>query len=111
MIAHVILCLNEREIEKKKREKRETINQEDQISELTFNFHGALSILNFSENELTIFIKKSKIKTKKEEKKSEIRRKEKKERKEKSFCLSPMSKKSILCGINFKILISKFSSM
>ena len=55
MIAHIILCLNEREIEKKKREKRETINQEDQISELTFNFHGALLILTFYENELTLF--------------------------------------------------------
>ena len=30
MIVHVILCLNEREIEKK--EKKETINEEDQIS-------------------------------------------------------------------------------
>ena len=51
MIAHVILCLNEREIEKrkkrKKREKKETINQEDQISELTFNFHGALPTSDF----------------------------------------------------------------
>ena len=50
MIAHVILCLNEREIEKKKREKRETINKKNQISELTFNFHGALLILTFYEN-------------------------------------------------------------
>ena len=66
MIAHVILCLNEREIEKKKKEK--IINQEDQISELTFNFHGALLILTFSENKLTIFIKKSKKKNKKRKK-------------------------------------------
>ena len=66
MIAHVILCLNEREIEKKeKRKKREMINQEDQILELTFNFHGALSILTFSENEFTLFTKKRKRKTKK----------------------------------------------
>ena len=44
MIVHVILCLNEREIQKKKRKEN---NQKDQISELTFNFHGALSILTF----------------------------------------------------------------
>ena len=36
----------EREIQKKKKRKR-LINQEDQISELTFIFHGALSILTF----------------------------------------------------------------
>ena len=66
MIAHVILCLNEREIEKKEK-KRKAINQEDQISELTFNFHGALSILTFFENELTLFTEKSKRKTKKRE--------------------------------------------
>ena len=71
MIAHVILCLNEREI--KKRKKKETINQEDQISELTFNFHGALSILTFSENVLTIFTKKSKRKTKKKKEKKEVK--------------------------------------
>ena len=85
MIVHVILCLNERERFKKK----ETINQEDQNSELTFNFHGALSILTFSENELTIFTKKSKRKTKKkkkeEKKRSEMRRKEKKKEKRKAF--------------------------
>ena len=57
MIMHVILCLNEREIKKKekkekkkKEKKRETINQEDQILELTFNFHGTLLILTFYEN-------------------------------------------------------------
>ena len=75
MIAHVILFLNEREIKKKKK-KRETINQEDQISELAFNFHGALSILTFSENELT---KKSKRKTKHQKK---MKKKEKKKKKE-----------------------------
>ena len=42
MIMHVILRLNERE-----KKNRKENNQEDQISELTFNFHGALSILNF----------------------------------------------------------------
>ena len=44
MIVHVILCLNEREIQKKKK-KREKFGQEDQMLKLTFNFHGALSIL------------------------------------------------------------------
>ena len=82
MIAHVILCLNEREIKKKKREKRETINQEDQISELTFNFHGALLILTFYENELTLFTEKKKEeknkKTKKNKKRKEKKKKEKK---------------------------------
>ena len=47
MIVHVILCLNEREIQKIKNKNRKENNQEDQISELTFNFHGALSILTF----------------------------------------------------------------
>ena len=46
MIVHVILCLNEREIEKKEKEEK-MINREDQISELTFNFHRALSISAF----------------------------------------------------------------
>ena len=95
MIAHVILWLNEREIEEKKKKRREekTINREDQISELTFNFYGALSILTFSENELTILTKKSK-------KKGELRKKKKK-----SFCLSSNIRK-----VNLVILISKFSS-
>ena len=66
MIAHVILCLNERENEEKKREnERKIICQEDQMLESTFNFHWALSILTFSENELIILTKKSKRKTKK----------------------------------------------
>ena len=47
MIVHVILCLNERKKKEKKKKEEEIINQEDQISELTFNFHGALSILIF----------------------------------------------------------------
>ena len=39
MIVHVILCLNEREIQKKEKEKeRKIIHQENQISKLTFNF-------------------------------------------------------------------------
>ena len=63
MIMHIILRLNEREIQKKKKKRKEN-NQEDQISELTFNFHGALSILIFSKNELTLFTKKNKRKAK-----------------------------------------------
>ena len=50
MIAHVILCLNETEIEKRKKKenrKKKIINREDQISELTFNFYGALSTSAF----------------------------------------------------------------
>ena len=46
MIVHVIICLNEREIEKKEK-KEKIINREDQISELTFNFHRALSTSAF----------------------------------------------------------------
>ena len=72
MIVHVILCLNEREIEKKKKEK--IINQEDQISELTFNFHGALSILTFYKNDLTLFTKKNKRKAKEKQRKKKKRR-------------------------------------
>ena len=73
---HVILCLNEREIEKKEKERekerrKKIINQEDQISELTFNFHRALSILTFSENKFTLFTKKNKRKRKKERKEEE----------------------------------------
>ena len=98
MIAHVILYLNEKEIEKRKEKKRETINQEDQISELTFNFHGALSILTFSENEFTLFTKKSKRKKNKEEKKKgkrrrknkgEMRKKKRKKKKEKILFVPP----------------------
>ena len=59
MIMHVILCLNEREIPKKK-----NIKKIGQMLELTFNFHVALSILTFSKNELTLFTKKNKIKAK-----------------------------------------------
>ena len=58
--------MREREIEKKRKKKREkeTINQEDQISRLTFNFYGALLILTCSKNELTLFTKKNKRKAK-----------------------------------------------
>ena len=42
MIVHVILCLNERDRKKKEKEEK-MINREDQISELTFNYHRALS--------------------------------------------------------------------
>ena len=91
MIVHVILCLNKREIQKKEKRKekeRKIINQEDQISELTFNFSRALSISTFSENELTIFTKKKR----KEKNKDEI----KKNKKKRSFSLCPPNlKKSI----------------
>ena len=39
---------------------RKENNQEDQISELTFNFSKALSILTFYKNELTLFTEKKK---------------------------------------------------
>ena len=51
MIVHVILCLNEREIEKKKRkekERRKKISQEDQMLELTFDFPLGTFNLSFS---------------------------------------------------------------
>ena len=54
---------------KRKENERKIIDQEDQMLELTFNFHGALSILTFSENEFTLFTKKSKKKKEKKEKK------------------------------------------
>ena len=119
MIVHIILCLNEREIEKKE---KKIINQEDQISELTFNFHGALSILTFSKNELTIFTKKSKRKTKKKRKKrrkkkeekenrGEMRRKKIKKEKRKAFVCTLVFEKSILCDLmkNY-ILIPLFTN-
>ena len=95
----------ERDKKREKKREKETINQEHLISRLTFNFHGALSILTFSENELTIFTKKSKRektkqkKERKKEKKERKKRKEKrvnlrkKEKKKKSFCLSPHVRK------------------
>ena len=51
--------------------RKKTINQEDQISELTFIFHGALSILTFSENKFTLFTKKKQKKKNKEKNKDE----------------------------------------
>ena len=71
MIVHVILCLNEREIQKKKRKK---INQEDQISKLTFNFPSSTFNLNFSQNGFTLFTKKRKKKQEKENKRKEKKR-------------------------------------
>ena len=50
--------------------------------ELTFNFHGTLSILTFSKNELTLFTKKNKRKAK-EKKKRKQKKREKKRRKRK----------------------------
>ena len=122
MIAHVILCLNEREIEKRKR--KEIINRDDQISKLIFNFSRALSILTFSENELTIFTEKSKRKTKKRRKEKKRKKKRKKEkekekkqkkkekkkrekegetrrkkRKEKLLFVSPYLKSQFLCDL------------
>ena len=78
--------MRERFRKKKEKEKKrkKTINQEDQMLELTFNFHGALSILTFSENELTIFTKRKK-KERKRKKRSEMRRKEKKRKDRKVF--------------------------
>ena len=104
MIVHVILCLNEREWFRKRKRKR-LINQEDQVSELTFNFHGALSILTFFENEFTLFTKekqkknkekKERRKEKNEERKNrgEMRRKKRKEKKEKNFLFKPTCQKS-----------------
>ena len=114
IILHVILCLNEREIEEQKEKmKRKIIYQEDQMFELTFNFHGALSILTFSKNKLTLFTKKNKRKakekkTKKRENKRENKKKKKKKnrgeirrkkKKKKIFCLCPVFEKSILCDL------------
>ena len=63
IIMHVILRLNEREIQKNKKEN----NQEDQISELTFNFHGALSILTFLKMSSPYSPRKAKRKKRKKE--------------------------------------------
>ena len=73
----------ERERDSKKKRKNRKISQEDQISVLTFNFHGALSISNFL-NELTVFTKKKgkrKKKKKREKRKIEVKRGERRERK------------------------------
>ena len=83
----------EREIQKKKKRKRKRlINQEDQISELTFNFHGALLILTFYKNELTLFTEKKEEKNKKTKKKQKKKGKEKKKRK--SFLFESPCQKS-----------------
>ena len=89
---------------------RKEINQEDQISELAFNFPRALSILTFYENGLTLFTEKNK--ENKSKRKTKMGRKKKKEKKEKkknrgetrekkkkrkSFCLSAHVRK-----VNFK---------
>ena len=66
--------------EKKKRKWKKKFFQEDQMLELTFNFHGVLSILTFSKNKLTLFTKKHKRKAK--EKKTK-QKKERKKREEK----------------------------
>ena len=68
----------ERDSKKKKREK---FGQEDHMLKLTFNFHGALSILTFYENELTLFTEKIK-KTKAKEKQKMGRKKKKRKKRE-----------------------------
>ena len=108
MIMYVILCLNEREIEEKKRKwkenERKIICQEDQMLELTFNFHEALSILTFSKMSSPYSPRKAKKKRKKKRKKEKKKKRKiemkwgerkKKERKErKAFCLCPLYLKS-----------------
>ena len=54
----------ERDLGKKRENERKKICQEDQMLELTFNFHGALSILTFSKNELTFFHQEKQKKSK-----------------------------------------------
>ena len=81
MIMHVILRLNEREIQKK--------NQENQILELTFNFLGALSILTLLKMSSPYSPRKKE--RKKKEKKREIKenRGETRIKKKKSFLFEP----------------------
>ena len=78
MIVHVILCLNEREIQKINRKEN---NQEDQMLKLTFNFVRALPILTFYENKLTLFTEKNK--ENKSKRKTKMGRKKKKKKREK----------------------------
>ena len=99
IIVHVILCLNEREIKKKKREK---FGQEDQMLKLTFNFHGALSILTLLKMSSPYSPRKSqrkkkeKKRKKREKRKIKVKRGETKKRKktEKNFLFEPSCQKS-----------------
>ena len=80
---HAILCLNEREIYKKKRKKN--------ILELTFNFLLGTFNLSFFGNKFTIFFKKEK---KKEKIKRRMKKKRKKRKKKRNVFISiPMFEK------------------
>ena len=100
MIVHVILCLNEGERFRKKK-KRKKFGQEDQMLKLTFNFHGALSILTILKMSSPYSPRKSqrkkKEKKRKKENRGETRRKKRKKKERKTFCLNPHVRK-----VNFK---------
>ena len=75
---------------------------------MTFNFHGALSISTFFENELTLFTEKSKRKIKKEKKGKEKKKRKKREkegeirrnkRKEKLLFVPPYLRSQFLCDL------------
>ena len=90
-----------RERKEKKEKEEKMINREDQISELTFNFHGALSTSAFLKWASHIHQEKQKKEKKRRKRKIEVKRGERKKRKkrEKSFVWAPMSEKSILCDL------------
>ena len=72
MIAQVILCLNEREIEKKEKRKeneRKIIGQEDQMLELTFNSPSGTFNLSFSKINSPHSLKEKQKKNKEKRKK------------------------------------------
>ena len=70
---------------------RKENNQEDQISELTLNFHGALSILTFSKMSSPYSPRKAKRKKreKKRENRGETRRKKRKKKKREKLLFEP----------------------
>ena len=79
MIVHVILCLNEREIQKKK-EKRKIRSRGSDVK-IDFQFSWGSINLNSFENELTVFTKKitkKKERKKREKRKIEVKRGERK---------------------------------
>ena len=96
MIIHVILCLNEREIQKKR--KRKIIGQEDQMLEMTFD--SPLGTFNLSFSKMNSpYSPKAKVKEWKKKKKKkkknrgEMRRKKrKKEKREKLLFVPPYLK-------------------
>ena len=106
---------------KKYERERKIIGQEDQMLELTFNFHGALSILIFFwkwAHHIQQEKQKEKRKKKEEKKKNrgEMRKKKRKKEKKKGFCLSPHVRKVNIAWplwelIFWLMMISKFSSM